>query len=125
LRRLGLGAVHHPHHHGAGGMDIQRQLEVLVWRLGNGLACDLRSARPSLKALSLNTHMLVDVAVWLRVRQHSAIYQSQFIPIRFILRDQLMKDDPPLAASHTFKLSGMLGPEVSVDNGTCALEHSV
>jgi len=49
LRRLRLGPVHHAHHHDAGGMDVQRQLDlpVLGWRRNfhrGGLACDLRSA---------------------------------------------------------------------------------
>ena len=70
---LRLGPIHHGHRHIAGGVDIQRQLDLLELMLS--LACDLRSAGLSVRTSLVSFHMLVDLATSLRVRQHHDIYQ--------------------------------------------------
>ena len=73
LRRLRLGPVEHPDHYNTGRVDIQRQLDLLVLRLGLGgsFACDLLSASLRVRTAFVRIHVLVDVATSLSVRQHS------------------------------------------------------
>ena len=75
LRRLRLGPVHHPNHDDAGGANVQRQFDLLILGLSRScrinFACDLRSAGLSRRTRFVCIHLLVDVALVLRVRQHS------------------------------------------------------